>query len=273
VPRWSARRSTRSARACARLPRPQQPAVQRQRRHRRRAWRSRRPSRASSSVSEERRAERGPRRRRAGGPGARVLIEVARIPLGDYTRAMLARMSRIAGDDLVEHLDRLRRVGQPVDPDACAVPNRSGGRMSRQRVARIVGDAARHATSTLTERGLPPLPTVTPHSLRRTSISMDSATASSSSSSPTKPASTSQPPRPPGRVARHPSSWAVIVARTRPELGMDARCAAASLKVGDPPLPHLALSQDRSARCLHVKERRRGRHEEDQCPPGFQPPR
>ncbi|MGI8632527.1 MAG: hypothetical protein ACR2NA_08290 [Solirubrobacterales bacterium] len=56
--------------------------------------------------------------------------------------------------------------------DAYAVPNLNGGRMSRQRVGQIVGDAAREATRLHTVRGLPPLPNVTPHALRRTYISI-----------------------------------------------------------------------------------------------------
>jgi integrase len=72
----------------------------------------------------------------------------------------------------VEHLDRLRRAGQPTGPDDYAVPNLRGGQMDRQRVGKIVGDAARLATEHVIKRGLPPLPNITPHSLRRTYISI-----------------------------------------------------------------------------------------------------
>ncbi len=72
----------------------------------------------------------------------------------------------------VEHLDRLHRAGQPTGPDDYAVPNQRGGRMNRQRVAEIVGEAAALATRRNVDRGLPPLPHVTPHSLRRTYISI-----------------------------------------------------------------------------------------------------
>ena len=44
--------------------------------------------------------------------------------------------------------------------------------MNRQRVAEIVRDAAKLATSRLVERELPPLPNTTPHSLRRTYVSI-----------------------------------------------------------------------------------------------------
>jgi integrase len=72
----------------------------------------------------------------------------------------------------VEHLDRLHRAGQPTGPDDFAVPNQRGGRMNRQRVGKIVGEAAALATRRHAECGLPPLPKVTPHSLRRTYISI-----------------------------------------------------------------------------------------------------
>jgi len=73
---------------------------------------------------------------------------------------------------VVEHLDRLRRAGQPTDPDAYLVPNRRGGRLTRDRVGKIVGEAAAEATRRRLERGLPALPHISPHSLRRTYISL-----------------------------------------------------------------------------------------------------
>jgi hypothetical protein len=44
--------------------------------------------------------------------------------------------------------------------------------MSRQRVGEIVADAAALTSEKLTRRGLPPLPRTTPHTLRRTYISI-----------------------------------------------------------------------------------------------------
>lgn len=70
------------------------------------------------------------------------------------------------------HLDRLRRAGRPLDPDAWAIPNLHSGRMSRQRVAAIVREAAAEASRRQVAKGLPPLPNTTPHSLRRTYISI-----------------------------------------------------------------------------------------------------
>jgi len=75
-------------------------------------------------------------------------------------------------DELVTHLDNLRRAGRPTGPDAYLFPNLRGGRMSRQRAAAIVNEAAELASKRLGERGLPKLPNTTPHTLRRTYISI-----------------------------------------------------------------------------------------------------
>jgi hypothetical protein len=52
------------------------------------------------------------------------------------------------------------------------VQDARGGRISRQRVAKIVREAATLATERRSARGLPPPPRTTPHSLRRTYISI-----------------------------------------------------------------------------------------------------
>jgi integrase len=75
-------------------------------------------------------------------------------------------------ENLVIHLDRLRRAGYPTDSEAWAFPNTRGGRLSRQRAAKILGDAAAVASEQMQRRGFPPLPRVTPHTLRRTYISI-----------------------------------------------------------------------------------------------------
>jgi integrase len=56
--------------------------------------------------------------------------------------------------------------------DAYAFPDTRGGRISRQCVAQLVGEAAAVASGQLTDRGLPPQPRTTPHTLRRTYISI-----------------------------------------------------------------------------------------------------
>jgi integrase len=75
-------------------------------------------------------------------------------------------------EELVAHLDRLRRADLPTDPDAYLFPNVRGGRMNRQRANAIVREAAAMASSHLAARGLPALPNTTPHTLRRTYISV-----------------------------------------------------------------------------------------------------
>ena len=74
--------------------------------------------------------------------------------------------------ELAEHVKRLAAAGRSTAPDAYVFPNLRGGRMSRQRVAAIVREAATVASENLVERELPPLPITTPHSLRRTYISI-----------------------------------------------------------------------------------------------------
>ena len=64
------------------------------------------------------------------------------------------------------------RADLPTDPDAYLFPNVRGGRMARQRANAIVGEAAALASARLAARGLPALPNTTPHTLRRTYISV-----------------------------------------------------------------------------------------------------
>jgi integrase len=73
---------------------------------------------------------------------------------------------------VIEHIDQLRRAGHSTTPQDHLVQNLKGGRMSRQRASKIVSEAAHQATTELTAKGLPPLPRITPHSLRRTYISI-----------------------------------------------------------------------------------------------------
>jgi integrase len=74
---------------------------------------------------------------------------------------------------IVEHLEMLRRCGRPTGPKDYLVQNTRGGRMSRQRVGEIVAEAAADASRELESKGLAPLPRTTPHSLRRTYISIE----------------------------------------------------------------------------------------------------
>jgi integrase len=74
---------------------------------------------------------------------------------------------------VVEHVETLRRCGRPAGPKAYLVQNTRGGRMSRQRIGEIVSEAAEAASKELESKGLAPLPNTTPHSLRRTYISIE----------------------------------------------------------------------------------------------------
>jgi integrase len=69
---------------------------------------------------------------------------------------------------VTDHLDRLRRAGLPHGRGDYVVPNTAGRRLNHQRVGRLVREAALEASSRHEARGLPPLPHITPHSLRRT---------------------------------------------------------------------------------------------------------
>lgn len=76
------------------------------------------------------------------------------------------------GEICIEHIDRLRRAGIPTGPDDYLIPNLRGGRISRQRVRKVIRAAAELASERRVARGLPPLPKTTPHTLRRTYISI-----------------------------------------------------------------------------------------------------
>jgi integrase len=82
------------------------------------------------------------------------------------------QMSPDLVERFTEHLAKLRAAGQPTGLDDYAFPNLRGGRISRQRVGKILGEAAALASTRLQEHGLPPLPATSPHTLRRTYISI-----------------------------------------------------------------------------------------------------
>ena len=82
------------------------------------------------------------------------------------------QMSPDLVETVVEHIDRLRRIGAPTGPEDYLVPSLHGTRMSYGRVEQIVRDASARASERLTAKGMPPLPHTTPHTLRRTYISI-----------------------------------------------------------------------------------------------------
>lgn len=68
------------------------------------------------------------------------------------------------------HIQRLRRVNAPTGPNAFLVPNLRG--VDRGRIAHVLTKANASASEQQLARGLPPLPHTTPHTLRRTYISI-----------------------------------------------------------------------------------------------------
>jgi integrase len=100
--------------------------------------------------------------------GARLRIVAAKTEAGER----MVELTPDLTEAIIEHLDRLRRAGLPTGPDDYLVPNTRGGRISRQRIARVISAAAGRAGELLVAKGLPLLPTTTPHTLRRTYISI-----------------------------------------------------------------------------------------------------
>lgn len=110
-------------------------------------------------------------------------VEDLRIDAEGTARLRIVDSKTEAGRRLVElspeltavvlsHLERLRAQGRPTDPDAYLVPGLHDGRLSRRRVGQILAEAARLASERLAARGMAPLPHTTPHTLRRTYISI-----------------------------------------------------------------------------------------------------
>jgi integrase len=88
------------------------------------------------------------------------------------TGIRVVEMTPDLADAFVTHLKRMRAAGYRVGLNDHVVQNTRGGRMSRQRVGQIIREAADEASAARAAHGLPPLPHTTPHSLRRTYISI-----------------------------------------------------------------------------------------------------
>jgi integrase len=76
------------------------------------------------------------------------------------------------GEILIAHIERLRREGYPTGATAYLFPNLRRDRSSRQRIWKILGKAAADASKRMEALDLAPLPTTTPHTLRRTYVSL-----------------------------------------------------------------------------------------------------
>jgi hypothetical protein len=66
-------------------------------------------------------------------------------------------------DVLTPHLQGVRAAGHRTDSDAYLRPNVHGGRITRQRVGKILREAAALASERLEQQGRPPLPNTTRH--------------------------------------------------------------------------------------------------------------
>ena len=100
--------------------------------------------------------------------GTRFQIPDAKTQTGVRSVEITPRLAK----SFVAHLERMRAAGHATGPDDHVIQNTRGGRVTRQRVAAIVREAAQAATEARAREGLPPLPRTTPHSLRRTYISV-----------------------------------------------------------------------------------------------------
>jgi integrase len=99
---------------------------------------------------------------------AHLLIREAKTDAGVREVQMTPQLVEV----VTAHLHRLHQAGLPTGPDAYLVPNSRGGAISRKRIAGIVLAAVERACEHQQRRGLPPLPSITPHALRRTYISI-----------------------------------------------------------------------------------------------------
>lgn len=88
------------------------------------------------------------------------------------TGIRVVEISPYHAEVLIEHIERLQKAGFDTGPTAPLFPNERGNRMSRKRVGTIVREAAVLASEKMLERGMPPLAHITPHSLRRTYITV-----------------------------------------------------------------------------------------------------
>jgi integrase len=100
--------------------------------------------------------------------GARFRVFESKTETGER----LVEMSPALADAVVEHIACLRRLELPSGPDAFLASNLRGGRLSRGRVGKVVEEAASLAGEWLAAKGMSPLPHTTPHTLRRTYISI-----------------------------------------------------------------------------------------------------
>jgi integrase len=100
--------------------------------------------------------------------GARLRIPDSKTEAGIREVQLTPHLANV----LIEHLRRLAVAGYATGPDDHLFPSLRGRRITRQRVGEILHEAAALASERLEQHGRPPLPTTTPHTLRRTYISI-----------------------------------------------------------------------------------------------------
>lgn len=101
--------------------------------------------------------------------GARFWIADSKTPTG----VRHVEITPALRDELFTHLADKARRGYPTGPDEYLFCTRRGHRWSDDNVRnRILDAGAKRASTRLVARGLPPLPHVTPHTLRRTYVSI-----------------------------------------------------------------------------------------------------
>jgi integrase len=100
--------------------------------------------------------------------GARFEVPESKTEAGERQVEMTPALAKA----VAEHIGRLRLLGLPSGPNAHLVVNLRGGRLSRGRVCQIVAEAAGLAGERLAAEGMSVLPHTTPHTLRRTYISI-----------------------------------------------------------------------------------------------------
>jgi integrase len=101
--------------------------------------------------------------------GARLWIADSKTPTG----VRYVEITPSLRDELLAYRADKVRYGYPTGPDVPLFCTRSGKRWSASNVRkRILAPTVKLASDRLIERGLPPLPHVTPHTLRRTYVSI-----------------------------------------------------------------------------------------------------
>lgn len=102
-------------------------------------------------------------------PGrARFLVTDAKTETGIREVEMSPELVEV----ILAHIDRLRRYGRSTTPEDYLFQNNKGRRTSRQSINKVLTEATVAASETLCQHGFPALPHTTPHSMRRTYISI-----------------------------------------------------------------------------------------------------